>query len=139
DIYYELEGTSDIKAYKTIDIDINPNSFPNSINIGSKGVVPVAILTTPTFDVKDVNINSVTFAGAKPVKSNLEDIDKDGDLDLILHFDTQSLNLKPTDTQAILLGDNIKGTDSVKILQNNKKTSFLRNITATIHEFLFEE
>jgi len=138
DIYYELEGTDSIKAYKTIDIDIKPGSYPNSINLKSKGLIPVAILTTSTFDVKDVNVNRISFAGAEPIKSHIEDMDNDGDIDLILYFDAQSLKLNQTDTEASLTGDIIKGTDSVKIVPN-KKTSFLNGISSSIYGFLFEK
>ena len=34
----------------TVTIDIKPGSFPNRINLRSKGVIPVAVLTTATFD-----------------------------------------------------------------------------------------
>ena len=138
DIYYELEGTDSIKAYKTIDIDIKPGSYPNSINLKSKGLIPVAILTTSTFDVKDVNVNQISFARAEPIKSHIEDMDNDGDIDLILYFDAQSLNLNQQDTEASLTGDIIKGTDSVKIVPN-KKTAFLNGILSSIYGFLFEE
>lgn len=174
------------------------------INLKSKGVVPVAILTTPFFDAKDVDISSVIFAGAKPVKNNLEDankkddgketdknnnddgkqrlgdnngsdqkqkenkgdggketdknkekndkegknklylkdVDHDGDKDLLLYFDTQSLKLSPADTIATLtgqaLGQPIKGTDSIKIVPN-KKTSFFDNLLTSLYAFLFEK
>jgi hypothetical protein len=35
-------------------IDIKPTSCPNPLNVGSKGVLPVAILGTPKFDVNTV-------------------------------------------------------------------------------------
>jgi hypothetical protein len=38
-----------------VPIDIKPGSFPNSINPQSKGVIPVAILTTDTFDATTVD------------------------------------------------------------------------------------
>jgi hypothetical protein len=39
----------------TVSIDIKPNEFPNSINLGSKGVVPVVLLSSATFDAITVN------------------------------------------------------------------------------------
>jgi hypothetical protein len=44
-----------------VDIDIKPWSWPNSINRKSKGVVPVAILGSETFDVMTVDPTTVTF------------------------------------------------------------------------------
>lgn len=40
-------------------IDIKPGSFPNSINLGSNGVVPVAIFGSVTFDVKQIDPNTI--------------------------------------------------------------------------------
>ncbi len=46
----------------TVAIGINPGSFPNNINLSSSGVVPVAILSSTTFDATRVNPESVTLA-----------------------------------------------------------------------------
>jgi hypothetical protein len=110
-----------------ITIDIKPGSFPNSINLGSKGVVPVAILTTPDFDASTVDPTTVKFADASPVKWNMEDVDGDGDMDMIFHFDTQDLMLNSSSTEATLTGKttggiDFEGTDSVNIvLKKGKK------------------
>lgn len=104
-----------------VSIDIKPGDATNCINLTSKGVLPVAILTTTDFDVAKVNIASVLFAGAPPCKSSLQDVDRDGDLDLILHFKTQSLRLGASSTSAVLTGetldgDHLEGTDSVSVI-----------------------
>jgi hypothetical protein len=104
-----------------VDIDIKPGSYPNSINLKSKGVTPVAVLTNKFFNAKDIVIDSVVFAGANPLRGKYEDVDNDGGLDLILHFSTQSLQLTSTDTEAVLTGQLysgtlIKGKDSVRIV-----------------------
>lgn len=109
------------EIYRIVDIDIKPGSEPNSINLKSKGVTPVAVLTDQFFNAKDVVIDSILFAGASPDKGKFEDIDKDGDLDLILHFNTQSFQLGPTDIEAVLIGrltdgTLIKGIDSIRIV-----------------------
>ena len=103
------------------DIDIKPGSCPNSINLKSKGKVPVAILTTSGFDATDVDPSTVEFAGAAPVKWSKKDVDKDGDKDLVFHFKTQELDLVKGDTEATLTGMTtggtpISGTDSVRIV-----------------------
>lgn len=85
-------------------IDIKPGSYPNSINLRSRGVVPVAILTTPTFDATTVDPATVEFAGAASVHWAVEDVDGDGDMDMILHFKTQNLNLTAGSTEAYLTG-----------------------------------
>lgn len=102
-------------------IDIKPGSFPNSINPRSRGVIPVAILTTPTFDATTVDPSSVQFGPnlATPVHSALEDVDGDGDLDMILHFRTQETGINCGDTSASLTGRTnagqaIEGSDFIK-------------------------
>ncbi len=75
-----------------VSIDIKPGSYPNSININSKGRVPVAILTDEDFDAANVNSSTIMFLDANPVHSALEDVDDDGDMDMIFHFKTQNLD-----------------------------------------------
>jgi len=92
-----------------VDIDIKPGSFPNSINLNSKGVIPVAILTTAVFDATDVDPTTVLFAGAEPVRWAVEDVDGDGDLDLVLHFKTQETIWTVGATEATLTGETYAG------------------------------
>jgi hypothetical protein len=101
-----------------VDIDIKPGSFPNSINLNSKGKIPVAILTTETFDATTVDPVSVEFAGAMPLRWAVEDVDDDGDMDLIFFFKAQEVGIAAGDTEATLTGatfggESIIGTDSV--------------------------
>ena len=115
---------------KTIPISINIKigGVPNSINLGSKGNVPVAVLSTETFDATTLVLSSVTFGGA-PIQArnngtlmaSFVDVNDDGRPDLILHFDTQSLNLTNASTQATLTGMTtngrcVSGSDSVNIV-----------------------
>lgn len=127
--------TGAISSFVPVVVDIKPDSYLNSININSKGVVPVAILSGPSFNAGDVVINSIMFAGARPLRGNLKDIDSDGDSDLILHFDTQSLQLTQDSAMAVLTGQLtdgklIKGRDSVRIIAN--KASFLQNTLTSL-------
>ncbi|MBU2443933.1 MAG: right-handed parallel beta-helix repeat-containing protein, partial [Nanoarchaeota archaeon] len=110
---------------EVVKIDIKPGSDTNSINLGSKGVVSVAVLTTNYFDVSTINEATVTFAGAPQVKVILEDRDGDGDLDMVFHFRTQDLGLDENSTEATLCGDysyneiltqSFRGTDTVNIV-----------------------
>jgi len=103
-------------------IDIKPGSYPNSINLGSKGVVPVAVLTTEDFDASSVDPSTVEFAGASPLRWTMEDVDGDGDTDLLFHFKTQELALDENSTEASLTcythdGEFIWGKDTVNIAQ----------------------
>jgi hypothetical protein len=115
----ELYGAAETGA--TVNIDIKPGSYPNSINLKSKGVIPVAILTSEDFDATTVDPDTVVFADASPVQYAVEDVDHDGDHDLILHFRTQETNIAPGDTEACLIGEtydgvSIAGCDSVKVI-----------------------
>ena len=81
--------------------------MPASINLGSRGVIAVAIFTTEDFDASQVDASTVLFAGAGVVHGALEDVDGDGDLDMILHFRVQETNL--ADVYAQVLADDING------------------------------
>jgi hypothetical protein len=108
-----------------VTIDIKPGSDPNSINLKSKGVVPVAVLTTDDFDASTVDPDTAVFAGASPLRWAMEDVDGDGDIDLLFHFKTQELNLDENSTEATLTSDttdgkHIEGTDAVNIVPGSK-------------------
>jgi hypothetical protein len=109
-----------------INIDIKPGALPNSINLKNKGVIPVAILSTPSFDATTrVNRSSLTFGRTgneqSLVKCNFEDGNRDGLVDLICHFSTQKTGFQIGDTEGILKGRTLQGTqllgrDSVSIV-----------------------
>jgi hypothetical protein len=107
----------------TVLIDIKPGDSTNPINLKNKGVIPVAIISTSTFDATTVDRASVTFGpiGAKSVSSSLENVNGDGLLDLVLHFRTQQTGIHANDVQACLTGQtgtgmSIQGCDSIRIV-----------------------
>ena len=109
----------------SIDIDIKPDSYRNSINYRKKGVIPVAILTTEDFDATTVDPLTVVFGHNEAVEAHgrghIEDTDKDGDLDLVLHFKTQETGIVCDDIEAGLTGETfdgqaIEGSDSIKVV-----------------------
>ena len=102
-----------VQANLTVDIDIKPATSPNDINLKSKGLISVAILSTPVFDATTVDPLSVQFgpAGAteRHGKGHIVDVDGDGDLDLQLHFRTPETGISAGDTEADLTGQTFDG------------------------------
>lgn len=109
-------------------IDIKPGSFPNAINPKAKGTIPVAILSTPSFDAPTrVDKTSLTFGrkGDEPSFASCNrggrDVNGDGRLDLVCHFRTPPTAFQRGDTVGVLKGKTkdplaIKGSDSVRIV-----------------------
>ena len=121
----EMRGVIVVEAAEpgliAVSIDIKPGSDRNSTNLSSRGVIPVAILTTPDFDAATVDPATIGFEGASPVRDALQDVDGDGDLDLIMHFRTQETNIADEATEGCLAGETtagqpIAGCDAVRIV-----------------------
>jgi hypothetical protein len=80
-----------------VDVDIKPASCPNPLNVGSKGVLPVAILGREDFDITQVDPVTVSLEGVAPLRWALEDVagpecsGPDGYLDLTLKFNMQEI------------------------------------------------
>lgn len=115
-----------VESQDEIKIDVKPDSNPNTINLKSRGVVPVALLTAGDFKAGDIDPGSVEFEGASPVRTTLCDVDGDGKMDMLFHFKTQDLvDLNEDSTDATLTatidGVQIEATDSVRIVPQKKK------------------
>ena len=93
----------------TVTIDIRPAS----IHPRGKGVIPVAILTTPTFDATTVDVSTVRFGPGSAVEAHgighPQDVDGDGDIDLMLHFSAGASGIACGDTSATLTGETTGG------------------------------
>jgi DNA-binding beta-propeller fold protein YncE len=89
-------------------IDVKPGSSANIVNVKSRGVIPVAILTSIGFDALTVDPLSVRFGPARASEAHRrghsQDADGDGDLDLVLHFRTREAGLARGDVQACIVG-----------------------------------
>ncbi|MFC1969906.1 hypothetical protein ACFLVV_01665 [Chloroflexota bacterium] len=95
------------------DLDIKPGSFPNSINTKKNGVTPVALLGSATFDVTTVNVTTLRFGpnDAEPKHDltilatyvfHLEDVNYDGNTDLVSHYKTKDTGIAVGQTSACL-------------------------------------
>jgi VCBS repeat-containing protein len=89
-------------------IDVKPGNDNNRVKLKAAGVLPVAILSTSTADGEVEDFDAATlaaldmecfqfgdaragYARVNPLRSTLEDVDGDGDLDLLLHFSMRDI------------------------------------------------
>lgn len=96
-----------------VDIDIKPGSEQNKINPGSGGLVAVALLTTSSFDATRVDVSTCYMvgtgapenSGAPAEQSMLQDVDNDGDMDMVLKFRTNLTGINYGDESASVIGN----------------------------------
>jgi len=100
-----------------VSIDIKPGIDPNCLNIDGKGVIPVSINGAEDFDVRDIDISSLEFAGLDVgVKGNDEpqcsygDWNGDGYTDIVCQFVDNPDNWSPDNGTATLAGELLDGT-----------------------------
>jgi hypothetical protein len=111
-----------------VDLDLKPGSDTNNVNLGSKGTIPIAILSTVEFDANTVDPTTVTLAGATvgvrgksdKLMASLEDVNGDDLDDLVIHI-VNEMALTEGSTEVLLQGSTfdgtaIEGTDTVNIV-----------------------
>lgn len=109
-------------------IDIKPGEFPNIIDLGSRGTIPVAVLSTPDFNAPGQVVTSSLSFGRTGNESSLascspaQDVNRDGRLDVLCHFSARRTGFQLGDTQGVLTGTTvdgtpIRGTDSVVVVR----------------------
>jgi hypothetical protein len=122
-----VEGCLNDRA--NVDIDVKPGSDPNSINLKSKGLLPIAILGSETVDVKEIDPSTIkigtvglaTRGSSRDPKLafSYEQVNGDEDVDMMVFFDIQELvsqgALDATTLQLILTGEFEDGTPLVGI------------------------
>jgi len=94
-----------------VDCDIKPGTAQNKINPGSHGRVKVAILSSPNFDATSICIPTVGFGklcrseGTSVVSYDYQDVDNDGDLDLVCQFNVDETGIDYGDSSASIVGN----------------------------------
>ena len=105
--FYEPSGIfyDNIEFVRSVDLDIKPGGCPNPINSKARGLLPAALLGTDTFDVNDIDVDSLELEGIAPILSGYEDVatpfagdlcgcteaGPDGFIDLTLKFSNQDI------------------------------------------------
>jgi hypothetical protein len=86
---------------------------PAPVNPKSTGTIPVAILSTSSFDATTVDPTTVKFGAtgteASSTQTSLEDVNGDGRLDMVLHFNTQQTGIVCGTTTVTLTGKTTSG------------------------------
>ena len=113
-----------------VEIDIKPGSYPNAINLGSNGLIPVAILSSDEFHAATVDPETVELSGLTVAAkgkgdkylAHEEDVNEDGLTDMVVQVATD--NFEPSSLQdgyAVLTGETfggilIEGVDEITIV-----------------------
>lgn len=112
-------------SVRAVAMDIKPDDVPNTLNPRSRGVVPIAILTTEKFDATSIDLTSLRFGvtgeEAAVLRAVFDDVDDDGDTDLLVFFRSRDTNI---DCETLFTyisgvtttGVSIAGTDSVAMV-----------------------
>lgn len=112
-------------SVQAVAMDIKVGDLPNTLNLRSRGVIPVAILTTDQFDATSIDVPSLRFGAtgeeAAAVRAAFDDVDDDGDTDLLVFFRNQDTGVDCETlftylTGLTLTGADIAGTDSVNVV-----------------------
>lgn len=98
-------GTDGVKVtvgYVVVGLAIMPNANPSSVSLKKQGTLPVAILSSATFDARTIDVASIRLGNevgtdtqveqvkGKPV-ARIDDVNGDGRPDMILSFSVQQL------------------------------------------------
>jgi hypothetical protein len=124
--YLAVLHCNDANCAPDLTIDIKPGNDRNSIGLSSEGTIPVAILTSDTFDATQLDWETVRFgpsgATEKRHRVDVTDADDDGDMDVVLHFKTRNTGILCGATEATLTGETFggeqfAGSDVIKTIE----------------------
>ena len=118
-------GLTDFATVRLLPTDIRPDSTKNVVNLKSKGVLPTALLASLVFDVTTIDIITLRMgiggASIAHAGGHFEDVNGDGLIDLLLHFNTAELGADASTTQLCVTGlltdgQEFQGCDNVRII-----------------------
>lgn len=125
---YQLIISGVTPQVQQINIEIKPGSDELApINPKAKGKIPVALLSSNEFVAMNVNIDTLTFGRTGEEKSlshcarNGEDVNGDGRVDLVCHFENQQAGFVIGDLEAVVrgkmkYGTSIEGRGRLKVI-----------------------
>lgn len=98
-----------------VSIDVKPGDTPTSLEPKREGMVPIAVLSSKEFDATGVDLTSIR-AGATGTEGSMfrsmkEDVDHDGDVDLIILFRVADLALTCNAKAITVKGKTAQGRD----------------------------
>jgi hypothetical protein len=151
-----ISGATAAPQILPVNIDIRPGDDEiTEINPKWRRHIPVALLSTETFDATEVNIDSLTFGATGNEKSlyhcrvddgdddrkrrhhrdrghhrghhkHTTDVNRDGLLDLLCHFDVQDAGFDLSDSEGVMMGvapdgRKFEGRAFLKVVPQKKK------------------
>lgn len=132
DYTLNISGITAAQQTKQINIEVKPGIKQLApLNPRAQGKVPVAIMGAAGFDVSSIKQSSLTF-GSSGNESSLSkcqkqthDINKDGYVDLLCHFENSVAGFKSGDIEGILKGDTqggkFEGRALIKVIPTKRK------------------
>lgn len=118
---YYLDASSECHGFLVntipVVVDVKPDSPSNTVNLRSRGVTPVAILSSSSFDAQEINPATVTLAGARVDQQNnsgklrcsTEDVNGDGLVDLVCKIVSDQLMVEAGHNVVVLRGQTFGG------------------------------
>ena len=102
----------------SVAIDVKPgvSASEGCVSVGGKGTIPVALLGSATFNVKDVRLDDSLQFGALATRMHkgkpqcaVSRVNADAYDDLVCHFDNSPAGWQPGQTSAVLSGKLVNG------------------------------
>ena len=129
---------------RAVSVDVKPGVSPNYVNAYVRGVLPVAVLGAADFDASMIDPATVILHGsgdASPAGGDrplchLEDVNGDGEVDLLCQFRILDLALRPGEATLVLEaktydGQRIRGEDRVRVIGRRRPANALRPLAGS--------